>query len=246
MKLWFTTKMTRIYRLELSRCNCYLITKDGCHILVDTGVLIDRKRLVKQLDKLGIHKLDAILITHVHTDHVENAEYFSKQYKAKVYVHPLEQEQLINGRCIMPNGTGLWTKLISGVLHKTKLYSSFTPVGNSEAYPLKEQKNITYATLKRKGEAKDLDLLVLETKGHTTGSVSVIVDHEVAIVGDAMVHSLVGSIYPPFGEDDTEILASWRKLLNTKCKVYCPAHGREVKRRLLWESLSVYKQKAEK
>ncbi|MDO5293201.1 MAG: MBL fold metallo-hydrolase [bacterium] len=246
MKLWITTKMSRIYRLELSRCNCYLITKEGSHILVDTGVIQDRKKLVKKLDKLGIHKLDAIFITHVHTDHVENAEYFSKKYKAKVFVHALEQEQLTSGKCIMPGGKNIWTKMISIMLHKTKLYSSFMPVSNCVAYPMEQRENMAYTTVTKIGKAKNLDVIVLETKGHTEGSVSIVVDHEVAIVGDAMVHSLVGSIYPPFGEEDSEILASWRKLLNMKCKLYCPAHGREVKRRLLWESLSVYKQKAEK
>ncbi|WP_347487946.1 hypothetical protein [Desulfoscipio sp. XC116] len=59
------------------------------------------------------------------------------------------------------------------------------------------------------------------------GSVSIIVDEEIALVGDAMVHGISGNIYPLFVDNPKLLLNSWQKLLNTKCRLFLPAHGGE-------------------
>lgn len=243
MRLWITSKMTRIYRLESVRCNCYLIEKDTHYILVDTGAEAERKKIVKQLDRLGVHRIDAIFITCMHADHVGNASFLQHAYHAKVYVHQDVQSTLQAGRCIMPGKTNLWTRAITLLLHKAPLYSEFREVEASYVYPLKEKKNGSMATVKSLGKNQEVDLVIMETKGAAEGSVSILIDHEVAIVGDVMIHSLVGSIIPSNEREQELILDSWKRLLSTGCQLFLPGHGRSIKRRLLAETYSAYRSK---
>lgn len=74
----------------------------------------------------------------------------------------------------------------------------------------------------------------IPTPGHTCGSVSLIVDGEIAVVGDAMVGRR--SIFPPFADDVPELVRSWQKLLDTGCGLFLPAHGRAKGRETLESS----------
>jgi hydroxyacylglutathione hydrolase len=66
---------------------------------------------------------------------------------------------------------------------------------------------------------------ILSTPGHTAGSMSVIVDNEVALVGDAMFGVFRGSILPPFGFDLNEMVESWGRLIGAGCTIFLPGHG---------------------
>jgi hypothetical protein len=65
------------------------------------------------------------------------------------------------------------------------------------------------------------------------GSISLIIDDEIAAVGDAMVGTLPGKIYPPFADDVPELIRSWEILLNTGCGTFLPAHGSAKRRQLV-------------
>jgi hydroxyacylglutathione hydrolase len=80
----------------------------------------------------------------------------------------------------------------------------------------------------------------MNTPGHTTGSMSVIVDDEVALVGDTMFGVFKRSVFPPFADDVSEMIKSWGKLLNSNCKFFLPSHGREKSREQL---MTVYNKK---
>ena len=60
-----------------------------------------------------------------------------------------------------------------------------------------------------------------------------IVDNEIAIVGDAMLRFFKNSVFPPFADDIKEMIKSWGKLLKTECNLFLPGHGKEIKRELL-------------
>ena len=74
---------------------------------------------------------------------------------------------------------------------------------------------------------------LLHTPGHTSGSISLIIDDEIALVGDALFHILPWSVFPPFGNDIDQLIESWKKLLGTGCRLFLPAHGSEIKKELL-------------
>jgi len=68
-------------------------------------------------------------------------------------------------------------------------------------------------------------LYLLHSPGHTIGSMSLIVDDEIAFVGDAMFGLLKWSVFPPYAEDVEMMIKSWGKLLETNCSEYIPSHG---------------------
>jgi len=74
---------------------------------------------------------------------------------------------------------------------------------------------------------------LLHTPGHTPGSISVIIDNEIAIVGDTMFGVFWWSVYPPFASNPDKLIDSWEKLLETRCRIFLPSHGSANKRSLV-------------
>lgn len=225
MKKWKTTKQTIIIRLFSVRCNCYVLKKNGKYILIDTSVRIERDMIERQLKKIGIKQLEAVFITHVHTDHVENAAYFQRKYKCPIYVSQLEYNYIVKGFCEPPKGTNTYTRFIYEVITKTKLFVTFEPVECVKMF--KERCYI---------EGFEESLMIIELEGHTKGSTSIIVDNEIAIVGDTMFHWR-DTISPPFANHIEKLPRSWRQLLQYKCRLYLPGHGKEITRKHVSRSL---------
>ena len=59
--------------------NCYLVSTETTHLLIDTG--ITGKKIFEGLSKCGLEPgdLDGILITHEHTDHIKSVRMVSKK-----------------------------------------------------------------------------------------------------------------------------------------------------------------------
>ena len=83
-----------------------------------------------------------------------------------------------------------------------------------------------------------LNAYILHTPGHSTGSMSLIIDDEIAIVGDAMFGVLRKSVFPPYADDSKELVNSWEKLLSTNCKLFLPAHGSADSRKQLKQNFN--------
>ena len=62
----------------------YVLKWEGKNIVVDTSSEQNREELIKNFEKLGIlpEKIDIVILTHRHFDHIQNAEIFKN---AKVY-----------------------------------------------------------------------------------------------------------------------------------------------------------------
>jgi glyoxylase-like metal-dependent hydrolase (beta-lactamase superfamily II) len=84
---------------------------------------------------------------------------------------------------------------------------------------------------------------LIRTPGHSNGSMSLIVDDEVALVGDAMFGVFWWSVFPPFADDVPTMIRSWGKLLNTGSKLFLPGHGTENSRELLEKQYNKYRAK---
>lgn len=148
-------------------------------------------------------------------DHAENAHRIREKYKALVIVHKNEASYLMSGVNIMPQGTNIVTRALMNFLAK---YIA----------PKVMYKPCKYDILvDTQFDLKDLGFngFIIHTPGHTPGSVSVIVDNEVALVGDCMFGVFKGSVFPPFANDIRQMIESWGKLLETNCSIYIPSHG---------------------
>ncbi len=223
MKTWETKSGYRIARVLAGRSNVFLISHGGKNILVDTSPGGRWKRLDAKLHKLGIERLDALVLTHAHYDHAGNAARLQEKYEAKVIVHIAEGPCLAKGENIGTHGTNALTRLIIaslGKLFARRLHYEpcRSDIQVDPSFDLREFGFKAYA---------------LHTPGHTAGSLSVIVDDEIALVGDAMFGVFPGSVFPPYAEDAGQLVASWGRLLATHCRLFLPAHGSANSRQLV-------------
>lgn len=67
--------------------NSTYVETDSAKVLVDIG--ISATEIVKRLKCLNVEPqdIDAILISHEHSDHIKGLDIFASKYKTKVYVH---------------------------------------------------------------------------------------------------------------------------------------------------------------
>lgn len=77
-----------------SEGNCLVIDAEGTRILVDAG--ISTRRIKTTLEQLGIAlaQVDAILITHGHSDHISGLQTLVKRHRIPIYASPATACQL--------------------------------------------------------------------------------------------------------------------------------------------------------
>lgn len=180
--------------------NCYIIRKPDSAgaLIIDPGD--EPERLLKPIDELGL-KLEGILITHCHFDHVGAVNAVAEATGAEVYCPEGEVHILadIDSYVRMPG---------------------FGPFENYEA----EHTVSGGDSLEMAG----LTLDVIDTPGHSPGHVTYSVrDHNALMSGDVLFEGSVGRVDLPGGDWPT-LLASIRTLVEThpaETQVF-PGHGR--------------------
>jgi glyoxylase-like metal-dependent hydrolase (beta-lactamase superfamily II) len=191
--------------------------------MIDTSPANKWRILEKRLSALNITHLDCLILTHTHFDHVGNMLKIKNRYNPAVIVHRKEALYITKGESVIPKGTNAFTRFLVNRV-APKIRSGFTfescqyDILVDSIYDLKDF---------------GFNATVMHTPGHSAGSMSVIVDNEIAIVGDAMFGVFKGSVYPPFADDPKQMIHSWGKLLATSCRFFLPAHGTSNSRALL-------------
>lgn len=71
-----------------SKANCTFLEADGVRILIDCG--LSAKETENRLLRIGIapETLDAIIVTHEHSDHINGVPLMSKRYRLPVFANP--------------------------------------------------------------------------------------------------------------------------------------------------------------
>ena len=224
MKSWTTKNGNEIFQVSSGRSNSYYIINKKLNILADTGMFSTYREIKRNISIINpATKLDFLILTHTHFDHCQNAARLKNEYDCKIIMSEYEKDFVKDGYTPVPKGTMFFSKIIYGLgIHldnKRFSYDPFTP----DILVQDEFKFI------RDG----LDISILETPGHSSGSISIIIDHDIAIVGDTLFGIFPNSVYPPFADNPNELIKSWQKLLQTGCRVFLPGHGKEIKRKLL-------------
>jgi glyoxylase-like metal-dependent hydrolase (beta-lactamase superfamily II) len=217
MKSWSTKNNTTIYRILFGRSNVFLIANKRSRILVDTGWSGDGARLLNKIGKTG--NPDAVILTHTHFDHTGNAGMLREKFAPVFIVQECERAFLESGDSPTPKGTKGWSRFIYN-LGAEKVPHWFQVQGVKADFTFTDEYSLS---------EYGFNAMVLHTPGHSAGSSSLIVGNEIALVGDAMV-GMPGSIFPPWGDDETAIIRSWKILLDTGCISFHPAHGLPVTR----------------
>lgn len=80
--------------------NCVYVGDDDTHILIDAG--ISGKRVKAGLDAIGvdIKRIQALLITHEHSDHISGVGVLSRKYKIPIYSKEKTLKSLLKSRSV--------------------------------------------------------------------------------------------------------------------------------------------------
>jgi glyoxylase-like metal-dependent hydrolase (beta-lactamase superfamily II) len=167
--------------------NCFIVRESdsGTALIVDPGEEADR--LLKAVDELGIERVDAILVTHTHFDHVGAVAPVAQATGAPVYCPELEREVLANIMDYVP-------------------WPGFGPFESYEA----DHTVAGGETLELAGMKLD----VLFTPGHSPGHVTYAIRDERALFsGDVLFQGSVGRVDLPGGDWPT-LLSSIQSLVD--------------------------------
>ena len=167
--------------------NCFVVrqTDSGTALIVDPGEEADR--LLRAVDELGIEKVEAILVTHTHFDHVGAVAPVAQATGAPVYCPELEREVLANIMDYVP-------------------WPGFGPFESYEAdHTVAGGETLELAGMK---------IEVLFTPGHSPGHVTYAIRDERALFsGDVLFQGSVGRVDLPGGDWPT-LLSSIQSLVD--------------------------------
>ena len=184
----------RVIPIRLGSSHCYYLPSPKGGVLVDAGnhKKLNHLKSVLTVYEHDIRDIQYIIVTHTHHDHVGSLADVKNSSGAKVIVHKSEAEFLRKGRTPLPRGTMLWTKAMVSI-------GKMIRVGD---YPVLEPDFVISDELQLSEFGYDLQ--VVSTPGHTSGSMTVIVDDELAFVGDTMFNIRHETVFPPFANDEEE------------------------------------------
>jgi hydroxyacylglutathione hydrolase len=168
--------------------NCFIVRQQGASqaVIIDPGD--EAERLLTAVKDLGIERVEAILITHTHFDHIGAVAPVAKATGAPVYCPELETQVLANIMDYVP-------------------WPGFGPFESYEA-------DHTVAGGERL-ELAGLDISVVFTPGHSPGHVTYAIEDANAVFsGDVLFQGSVGRVDLPGGDWPT-LLASLETLLDS-------------------------------
>ncbi|MGZ4185676.1 MAG: MBL fold metallo-hydrolase [Solirubrobacteraceae bacterium] len=167
--------------------NCFILRQkdSGTALIVDPGEEADR--LLSAVDELGIEKVEAILVTHTHFDHVGAVAPVARATGAPVYCPELEREVLANIMDYVP-------------------WPGFGPFESYDAdHTVAGGETLELAGMK---------VEVLFTPGHSPGHVTYAIRDERAVFsGDVLFQGSVGRVDLPGGDWPT-LLSSIQSLVD--------------------------------
>ena len=167
--------------------NCFIVrVKDADRaVIVDPGE--EAERLLEAVEALGIEKVEGILLTHTHFDHIGAVAPVAKATKAPVYCPELETQVLANIMDYVP-------------------WPGFGPFESYEA-------DHTVSGGERL-ELAGLTIDVIFTPGHSPGHVTYAISDEDALFsGDVLFQGSVGRVDLPGGDWPT-LLKSIESLID--------------------------------
>ena len=231
MKRWETKKGAVIIRVLSLRCNVYLVSLEGMSVLVDSSVKAERKTLMNRLTKTG-HPLPSFLfMTHTHFDHARNAAWLRRELNLKTIVHRNESTWFGQGDTPVPSGRNRFTNALVRESKRRNL-------DWFRYEPCPADTEITDGLVLTGFKDR---IRILCTPGHSPGSMTLIIDEEIAIAGDALFSQVPWTIFPPFADNPAELVESWNSMLQSSCRLFLPGHGAPVSRKRLLHGYELHK-----
>ena len=184
--------------------NIYLVVGTGKTVLIDAGTGFAVNSTIESIKKeLAGRKLDIVILTHRHYDHVGGLRAIIKEFSPTLYAGPDDAEPLREGDSESTLGT--------------KFGGSIDPMEITDF---------------REGDRLDLGghvLTPISTPGHTIGSICVLDETTGALFsGDTVFVDGVGNTMHPTGSEE-KLIGSLKKLSKIQFEGLYPGHGPVVK-----------------
>ncbi|GAB5082403.1 ComEC/Rec2 family competence protein [Hominimerdicola sp. 21CYCFAH17_S] len=79
---------TQVHFIDVGQGDCSLVISDGKTMLIDCGDRDEDNTVIKYLQKLGIKKLDVIIATHPHSDHIGEMSEIIDSFETDKFIMP--------------------------------------------------------------------------------------------------------------------------------------------------------------
>jgi glyoxylase-like metal-dependent hydrolase (beta-lactamase superfamily II) len=165
----------------VSGANCYLITYGPELVLIDTGMRGSSKKIEKYLNGLekNLSDIKYIIITHADPDHIGGAMEMRMLTGAKVVIHAGEMPALAGDSSSRLRNKSRIVKILSVILSGLIRFPLVRP-------DIVLEENTEIAGFK-----------IVNTPGHSDGSISIYQPGKVIFVGDALTSDAKGNLRQP-------------------------------------------------
>lgn len=228
-------------KITYNSTNYYLEPCDNGFLLIDAGWYGKGEAFKKELNLLGIkpEQIKYILLTHHHHDHSAIVEELKILTSAKLIVHekqiPYLKRGVTNDENIKQYNWVLW---LIDKLTKPFVKYKYPPISinNSDIIIDTDTNNNALRSIGVSGK-------IILTPGHSSDSISVLLDNGTAYVGDLAMNmssmKLIGKIPLPIeAEDFEQVKSSMKRLVDLGCVKFYPSHGdvivKEMIERVMW------------
>jgi hydroxyacylglutathione hydrolase len=224
---------TAIHEIHLGFDTAYIL-KDKGTIMIDSGEPKKEKHFLKALKSLSIapEEIKLIVLTHGHWDHIGSASEIKKLTGAKIAMHKNDKHLLEDAsNPKMPPGVTTWGKVTSNML--TWLLMPFVHINSDSVDIVLDDSAFSL-------EKFGIPGIIVHTPGHSSGSVSVLLESGEAFVGDAAMNKIPlrrTPGLPVFADDWPTLIASWKMLSKKAIKTIYPAHGNSFSFEIMKEEL---------
>lgn len=197
--------------IKSGNTNCFLLEDSGKYFLIDAGIRSDTNFLKNLRQIIQIEKIDLLILTHGHYDHVGYAAVIQKQYGVPIAIHKSDKQKVVLGKMEFPKAKSIFSNIIrtSTLKEMSKaIYEPFIPDIIWE-----HDVNIENTNLK-----------VITLKGHTAGSIGVR-QKELLFAGDLVMNMPFPSS-SWFAEDFQLLEKSIKKVKELPIETIYPSHGK--------------------
>jgi glyoxylase-like metal-dependent hydrolase (beta-lactamase superfamily II) len=213
-----------IHRIENNHTNFYVV-EDGDRVtVVDAGLPISWSSLRRAVGSLD--RIEALILTHAHFDHIGIAERMRSELRIPVYVHENDVPLTMHPRQYGRERSPAW--YVATQPQALPVVAGFLATGAFGPRRIKEVRRFTDGVLDVPGSPH-----VVYTPGHTLGHVSFhFPDRNAVIAGDAVVNfnPYIAASGPQIvaraaTADTTRALASLTTLAETGARDVLTGHG---------------------